>query len=67
MRALKRFGAFWWDFIVGDDWTTAVGVVVTATLTWFAAHHHVTAWPIMVLGTSLILTSSIWRRRPTRR
>jgi hypothetical protein len=24
----KGFGRFWWDFIVGDDWRIAAGVVV---------------------------------------
>ena len=27
-RGLRSFGAFWWDFIVGDDWRIAAGVVV---------------------------------------
>ena len=28
MRLLSGFGRFWWDFIVGDDWRIAAGVVV---------------------------------------
>jgi hypothetical protein len=28
MRVLKAFGRFWWDFVVGDDWRIAAGVVV---------------------------------------
>jgi hypothetical protein len=27
MRYLKAFGRFWFDFIVGDDWRIAAGVV----------------------------------------
>jgi hypothetical protein len=27
MRFLRAFGRFWWDFVVGDDWRIAVGVV----------------------------------------
>jgi hypothetical protein len=27
VRVLSRFARFWWDFIVGDDWRIAVGVV----------------------------------------
>ena len=26
MRFLAAFARFWWDFVVGDDWTSAVGV-----------------------------------------
>jgi hypothetical protein len=28
VRWVKGFGQFWWDFIVGDDWRIAAGVVV---------------------------------------
>lgn len=26
---LRAFGRFWWDFVVGDDWKIAAGVVIT--------------------------------------
>jgi hypothetical protein len=25
---MKRFATFWWDFLVGDDWRLAVGVLI---------------------------------------
>ena len=28
MKFVKAFGKFWYDFIVGDDWKIAVGVVL---------------------------------------
>jgi hypothetical protein len=28
MRFVAGFGRFWWDFIVGDDWRIAAGVLV---------------------------------------
>ena len=28
MRLATGFARFWWDFIVGDDWRIALGVVV---------------------------------------
>ena len=28
MRFLRAFGRFWYDFVVGDDWRIAVGVVL---------------------------------------
>ena len=31
MRFLSGFARFWWDFIVGDDWRIAAGVVVVLT------------------------------------
>jgi hypothetical protein len=27
--AMRAFGRFWWDFVVGDDWKIAAGVVLT--------------------------------------
>jgi hypothetical protein len=32
MRYLKAFGRFWFDFIVGDDWRIAAGVVTVLAL-----------------------------------
>ncbi len=29
MRAIVGFGRFWWDFVVGDDWRIAAGVVTS--------------------------------------
>lgn len=32
MRFIKSFGAFWYDFIVGDDWKIAVAVVLALAM-----------------------------------
>jgi hypothetical protein len=32
VKFLKAFGQFWYDFIVGDDWKIAVGVVLALTV-----------------------------------
>ena len=32
MRYLRAFGRFWFDFIVGDDWRIAAGVVTVLAL-----------------------------------
>jgi len=31
IRFAKGFARFWWDFIVGDDWRIAAGVLVVLT------------------------------------
>lgn len=31
---LKSFGGFWYDFVVGDDWTIAAGVCVALAATY---------------------------------
>jgi hypothetical protein len=32
MRTLKSFGRFWYDFVVGEDWRIAAGVVAVLAL-----------------------------------
>ena len=32
MRTLRRFGAFWYDFLVGDRWELFVGPIVALAL-----------------------------------
>lgn len=31
---LRAFGAFWYDFVVGDDWRVAVAVVAALAITY---------------------------------
>ena len=54
MRKLKSFGAFWYDFVVGDDWRTAALVLAGLALTAFLTHvASVNAWwalPIFVFA-----------------
>ena len=38
MTYLRAFAAFWWDFIVGDDWRVAAGVAAGLAITAFLAH-----------------------------
>jgi len=63
MKALSQFGRFWYDFIVGDDWTIAVAVVVLLSVTSAIAHAGHLAWPILPAGVALILGASTWRAR----
>ena len=32
MKLIISFGRFWWDFIVGDEWRIAAGVVASLTV-----------------------------------
>jgi hypothetical protein len=63
MKSLIRFGQFWYDFIVGDDWTIAVGVIAAVALTAGAAHAGITAWPILPLTVIAGLAWSVFRVR----
>ena len=34
MKHLRAFGAFWYDFIIGDSWEVAAGVVIALGAVW---------------------------------
>ena len=44
MSFIVGFGRFWYDFIIGDDWTIAAAVVVALLVTNLLVRAHVTAW-----------------------
>lgn len=50
-----------WDFVVGDDWRTAIGVALALALTALAAAAGVSAWWVMPLAVLGLLTLSIRR------
>jgi hypothetical protein len=58
-----------WEFIVGDDWRTAVGVVVALALTALVADAGIAAWWVMPVAVVGLLALSIRRaaRGATRR
>jgi hypothetical protein len=61
VRRLRAFGAFWYDFVVGDDWRIAVGVAVGLGLTAVAVHGaRLPAWWLLPLVVISMLTLSLW-------
>lgn len=58
---LKAFGAFWYDFVVGDDWRVAVGVVLALAVTAAVATTSVPAWWILPAAVAVLLPVSLWR------
>ena len=45
MNRIKAFGAFWYDFVIGDDWRLALMVVAGLALTAILTHvAGVNAW-----------------------
>ena len=61
MRFLKRFGLFWWDFVVGDDWRAAAGIAVAIGITAALAAGGIAAWWFMPLAVALVLWLSLRR------
>jgi hypothetical protein len=58
---MKRFGKFWWDFIVGDDWRVAAGIVVAFGLTALLATTSIPAWWVLPLTVAAVLWLSLRR------
>jgi hypothetical protein len=59
---MKAFFRFWYDFIVGDDWTIAVGVALALGVTAFLAHDGMpSAWWLLPVVVAVGLTWSVLR------
>jgi len=50
-----------WDFVVGDDWRAAVGVVAALALTALLAGAGVSAWWVMPIAVLALLVWSVRR------
>jgi hypothetical protein len=61
-----RFARFWWDFVVGDDWTVAAGIAAALASTAVLAHYGVAAWWLMPVAVLVLLGRSIRRGTATR-
>jgi hypothetical protein len=61
VRYVASFGRFWWNFVVGDDWVAAAGVVAAIGLTAALAAGGVTVWWVMPLAVLVVLTVSLRR------
>lgn len=64
---IKAFGAFWYDFIIGDDWLVAAGVVIALALTYALSLTMVPAWWLLPLALAVLLPVSLWREARKRR
>ncbi len=60
MKRLTSILVFGFEFVVGDDWVTAVGVVAALGLTAALAGIS-SAWWVMPLAIPLLLAFSVWR------
>jgi hypothetical protein len=70
MKYIKGFFAFWYDFIVGDAWEVAAGVLVTLLLLFLG--NRLIGSAVSVAGVILLplaivalLAFSLWRVRRT--
>jgi hypothetical protein len=56
----RRAASEVWEFVVGDDWLTAAGVVVALGLTALVSEESA-GWFVLPLAVAILLPLSIWR------
>lgn len=61
MGRIRAFGAFWYDFVVGDDWRNAVAVVLALLATYVVSRTAAPEWWIVPLAVAVILPTSVLR------
>lgn len=66
MRRARQWTLGVWDFIVGDDWRTALGVALALGLTAILASTGAAAWWVMPVAVGALLALSLRRARTDR-
>ena len=61
LEGLSAFGAFWYDFIIGDDWRVAAGIVVAFVLTYRLKSAEIVSWWVVPIAVASLLTYSLSR------
>jgi hypothetical protein len=61
MSYLRRFGRFWWDFVVGDNLPLALGAGATIAITALLVHEGINAWWLLPTGILGLLAVTVMR------
>lgn len=61
MSAVKRFGLFWYDFVVGDDWIIAAGVVAAIAGTYGLHRAGLRDWWLLPVAAVALLAVALLR------
>jgi hypothetical protein len=67
VNRIRRFAQFWYDFLVGDDWTAALGVLVALGATALLANGTLNPWWLLPIAVTAILAVSVRREAAARR
>ena len=59
INGIKAFGEFWHDFIIGDDWTIAVGIVLAFFGTEWLKGSTGQSWYLLPIATALLVSNSL--------
>ena len=61
MSYVRAFLRFWYEFVVGDDWVLAAGVIVAIGVTALLATTSIPAWWVMPVAVVALLLGSLRR------
>jgi hypothetical protein len=61
MKRLRAIAAFWYDFIVGDDWRVALGVAAALGATYGLSRTSIPAWWLVPVAVVVLLPMSLRR------
>jgi hypothetical protein len=61
MNRVRAFSHFWWDFVVGDDWRSAAGVVLAIGATAALVAVGINAWWFTPIAVAVVLWLSLKR------
>ena len=59
MSYLRRFGRFWWEFLVGDNLPLALGAGVAIAVTALLVDEGVNAWWLLPVAILALLSASV--------
>ncbi len=59
MHAVRGFGRFWYDFVVGDDWRIAAGVVAALGLGALAVEARLASETVLVLAIAAAIVGVV--------
>jgi hypothetical protein len=60
-RAVRSFGQFWWEFLIGDAPELFAATVVVVVLAILLRHHRDVAYVVVPLTTIVLLVASTLR------
>jgi hypothetical protein len=61
MNRIRAFGRFWWNFVIGDDWRAAAGIVLAIGVTASLVTAGLDAWWLLPAAVAAILWLSLRR------
>ncbi|MGZ3534892.1 MAG: hypothetical protein ACXU9K_06680 [Thermodesulfobacteriota bacterium] len=62
MYYLKKFGLFWYRFLIGDDWAGAVIIIAGSIGTYTLIKAEITAYWLLPLAVMFSLSLSLFRQ-----